>query len=266
MLVLSRRTNEKIIFPTINTIVQVVSMKSGTVRLGIQAPTHVPVYREEVLDRYTREDLERRIREGGGKATTPANEKQDALDPELLQLIHTANNRLNCTTIGVALLRRQLDLGMTREMATTLSRIEQELSALKTNFAEISTPTAKRPCRALLVEDDVNECELLAGFLRLAGLQVLTAGDGADALSKLDKVGKPDVVVVDMLLPRVDGPSTVRAIRSNPDNAGLKIIGITGADPQRFGLPDGPNGINRWFPKPLNPEALLAELQTAVAC
>ena len=51
MLVLSRRISEKIVLPTLATTVQVVSVKAGVARLGIEAPDAVPVFREEVLDR-----------------------------------------------------------------------------------------------------------------------------------------------------------------------------------------------------------------------
>jgi len=51
MLVLSRRTDEKIIFPTIATRLQVVAIKAGLVRLGIDAPASLPIYREELLER-----------------------------------------------------------------------------------------------------------------------------------------------------------------------------------------------------------------------
>src|SRR5690349_3214102 len=51
MLVLSRRLNEKLLFPGLQTSVQVVSIKPGVVRLGIQAPSEVRVLREEGPDR-----------------------------------------------------------------------------------------------------------------------------------------------------------------------------------------------------------------------
>ena len=50
MLVLSRRPNEKVLFPSINASVQVVAIKPGVVRLGIEAPAEVVVFREEVMD------------------------------------------------------------------------------------------------------------------------------------------------------------------------------------------------------------------------
>jgi len=251
MLVLSRRTNDKIVFPSINATIQIVAVKAGTVRLGIDAPHNIPVFREEIL--------------GRDPAATVA--PRDAVTPVLRELAHQVNNRLNSCTIGVALLRRQLDLGMVRDMGTTLGRVERELAALKEQMDKVSEPPACEPVstpvrkRALLVEDDLNECELLAGFLRLAGLEVETAGDGSAALDLLKDHAPPDVVVLDMFLPRCDGPTTVKAIRENPAHAGLKIFGVTGADHTRFDLPEGPRGINRWFRKPLNPEMLLRDLQ-----
>jgi carbon storage regulator CsrA len=49
MLVLSRRLHEKILFPGLNITVQVVTIKPGVVRLGIEAPPNVKIFREELL-------------------------------------------------------------------------------------------------------------------------------------------------------------------------------------------------------------------------
>ena len=51
MLVLSRRLNEKIVVPDLNITVQVLSIKNGTVRIGIDAPLHVGIFRDEVLQK-----------------------------------------------------------------------------------------------------------------------------------------------------------------------------------------------------------------------
>jgi len=256
MLVLSRRPDEKIVFPSIQATVQVVTVKPGVVRLGIEAPDTVPVFRQEVLDRL--DPAERAAFEAAGHV------------PEALvrDLRHTLNNRLNAATIGVALLKRQLQLGRTADMASTLDRLGSDLGGLKQRLEEAIEavrPSEALPARkkALLVEDDLNEAELLAGFLRLAGnMEVVTAGDGADALDYLRSQGRPDFVLLDMMLPRCDGPTTVRTIRGTPDLADLTIYGLTGAATEQFGLSEGPQGINRWFRKPLNPESLLRALHT----
>ncbi len=248
MLVLSRRPGEKIVFPAIDTTVQLISVKGGVVRLGIDAPDHIAVFREEV---FQRDGLQ--LPAGSAGRTS---EKQ---------LLHFLNNRLNASSIGLALLRRQLELGLSGEMAGTLDKLDESLRTLQQRVADINPaippPHTTTRHRALVVEDDRNECELLAGFLRLAGLDVHTAGDGADALDYLRQRGKPDVVLLDMFMPRCDGPTTVRTIRRDPTFADLTIFGLTGADIEKFDLAEGPGGIDRWFRKPLDPQVLLRELE-----
>jgi carbon storage regulator CsrA len=249
MLVLSRRTAEKIVLPAVNTTIQIVAIKPGVVRLGIEAPPDMKVLREELLHR-----------PGETSAAAPSSKRGESLR----QLNHLVRNRLNTATIGLALVRRQMNAGLLDAVEQTLRTVEQELEGLRDRVEEESRPRLPSPPparrKALVVEDDRNECELLAGFLRMAGLDVSTAGDGAAALDHLQAAGRPDVVLLDMALPRFDGPSTVRAIRRDPAYAGLKIFAVSGFRPSEFAVATGPGGIDRWFHKPLNPEVLLREL------
>jgi carbon storage regulator CsrA len=249
MLVLARRLNEKILFPTLGVTIQVVGAKPGLVRLGIDAPDDVAVLREEVLHR-----------------TLEAAQQSDAARPpvSLREFGRQLQLRLHSSSLSLALLQRQLRAGLHSDMETTLARLDNDLTALRQQVAgaldsvQPRPPTRRR--KALLVEDDHNECELLAGFLRMAGLDVVTAHDGCDALDYLRRDGRPDVLLLDMILPRCDGASTVRAIRQEPALAGLKIFAVSGSSPTEFPVPQGPNGIDRWFAKPINPETLLREL------
>lgn len=247
MLVISRRLHQKIVFPALQTSVQIVAVKPGVVRLGIEAPEHVGVYRDELLGR---DDFQ--LRE---------TDRPEPNDSAAQELIHLLNNRLNASSIGVALLRRQLDGGLIGSMTDTLDKIESNLKNIQQRVERLDSERS-RPIkrRALVVEDDHNECELLAGFLRLAGMDVHTAGDGSAALDYLHENGMPHFMLLDMLLPRCDGPTTVRTIRRNPAYNGLRIFGVTGAAVEQFGLDEGPAGIDHWFRKPFNPETLLREL------
>jgi carbon storage regulator CsrA len=236
MLVLSRRVNERIVLPAFHTAIQVVAVKSGLVRLGVDAPPNVAVYREELLP-----------------AETPL------LPPSTAEQAQILRARLEALAGDVLSLRRQLQEEVWRGLETTLARLEEELKALVLAGPQQGKPLPRRRRKALLVEDDPNECELLAGILRLSGLEVSTAGDGADALDYLQKGTRPDVLLLNMRLPRCDGPSTVRAIRQNPAYADLKIFAVATA-PEECGCEQVSNGINRWFSKPLNPEVLLREL------
>ena len=255
MLVLSRRLNEKILFPTLRASVQVIAIRPGVVRLGVEAPPQVTVLREEVYTRTAQ----------WGEPEKPA--VSPAATPDLEKLHGFLGNRLRVTGVGLGLLRRQLLAGQTEEAAVTLDKIEEDVQLLRQRLqgqaeARLPRPHERpgQPCKALLVEDDYNERELLAGFLRMAGLEVETAGDGSDALDSLKARGRPDVVLLDMGLPRCDGATTVRAIRRNPALAGLKVFAVSGSLPEDFDVDLGPSGIDRWFHKPINPVDLLQDL------
>jgi carbon storage regulator CsrA len=242
MLVLSRRLNEKLIFPSINTTVQVVAIKGGVVRLGIDAPPTVSVLREELLS----DPSGAHLPVGAAREATPA-----ILD-------HQMRNRLSAARVGLALAQQQCRAGLAHESEATLQRVNEEMQLLQQRL-ERPEPPYRSPRKALLVEDDLNERELLAGLLRFAGLSVDTAGDGCDALDYLRDQGLPDIVLLDMALPRCDGAATVRQIRQDPAWRGLKIFAISGYPPSQFNL--DPGGVDRWFRKPLNPELLLGDLR-----
>jgi CheY-like chemotaxis protein len=173
--------------------------------------------------------------------------------------------------MGLGLLRLQLDTGLTDEARATLAALHTDFQLLLHGVAgEVENRLAEPPVaiqrqKTLLVEDNANERELLAMLLRRSGLQVDTAGDGADALDYLRSRGRPDVVLLDMGLPRVDGPTTVREIRRDPAYAGLKIFGVTGHPVSEFDLDQGPAGVDRWFQKPVDPSVLLHDLTELLA-
>src|SRR5947208_2488593 len=117
MLVLSRRLHEKIVLPDSRTTLQIVSVKAGTVRLCFDAPAEVRIYREEILDA-----ADRALMAG------PPGKSAEA---RLRELSHVVNNRLNSGTIGMALLRRQLELGRFDDMKTTLDKLDHDLKVLR---------------------------------------------------------------------------------------------------------------------------------------
>jgi carbon storage regulator CsrA len=253
MLVLSRRLHQKIKFPATRTTVQIVGIKSGSVRLGIEAPPEVIVLRDEVPDRAA---------EWG-----PA-EADSAADARLHQVL---GKRLRIAHGSLALLRHQIQDGLVDEAAITIDKLDEDLLLLQDRLAAMAgeplpaPPPLSRKTQALLVEDNANERELLATFLRLSGLDVITADDGAVALDYLQSHELPDMVLLDMGLPRCDGQTVVRNVRRDPSCAGLKIFAVTGHVPEEFDLASGPSGVNRWFHKPINPAELIHSLNEEVA-
>ena len=255
MLVLSRKLKEKILLPTLNTAIQVLEIQQGAVRLGIAAPPEAPIVREELQNRTPK----RPRSQADPEAQNAGERDQDNSHQRLCEQLKT-------TAMGLGLLRVQLAAGLLDEADSTLARIQDDLQVLRYGVegeTENRSPMVEarpRQRKALLVEDNRSQRELLAGFLRRSGLQVDTVGDGGDALGYLRSHTKPDVVLLDMRLPRVDGPTIVREIRNNPAYTGLKIFGVTGYVPDEFGLARGPSGIDRWFRKPIDPRMLLHEL------
>jgi CheY-like chemotaxis protein len=250
MLTFSCKPKDKLLLPTCNIAIEVVKVERGVVHLGIDGPPDVSVLCEGGRTRAA---------EGDARDCRPAG-----THPRFLSQLADS---LETTAKGLGLLSLQLDAGLAEEGKAILSLLQHDLSSLRYAVeGEREAPPA-RPARvagkgrkALLVEDDSNERELLAGFLRHSGLKVDTAGDGSDALDYLGTQGRPDVILLDMGLPRVDGPTTLRTIRRNPAFAGIKIFGVSGRPPEDFDLECGPRGIDRWFHKPLDPAALVREL------
>jgi two-component system OmpR family response regulator len=81
----------------------------------------------------------------------------------------------------------------------------------------------------LLVEDEDDIREAMAEALRDASFEVTTASNGADAL-KLAVAKKPDLILLDIVMPEMDGQETLRRLRSDPWGAKAKVIMLTSMD------------------------------------
>lgn len=239
MLVLSRRPNQKVVFPQLGITIQVVGNNGKTVRLGIDAPPHVQIAREELTASLA-------------ALPTPAGQSD-----------HDWANHLSRISLGLHLAQRQREAGLIAESDATLARlfqtlqeIDQQIELTRARKAAAAKPVPPVTRRALLVEDDTNERELLAGLLRMGGCQCDAAADGEQALAYLAANARPDVVLLDLLMPRCDGRETLSAIRRDPRLKGLKVFAVSGTSPESLGIPTGPGGLDAWFAKPLNPSKL----------
>lgn len=82
--------------------------------------------------------------------------------------------------------------------------------------------------RILLVDDEVSALEVLALILRGEGMHVTAAPDARQALQKLDDAA-PQLVVVDFMMPGMNGAELARAIRARPGHATVPVLLVSGA-------------------------------------
>jgi two-component system alkaline phosphatase synthesis response regulator PhoP len=86
----------------------------------------------------------------------------------------------------------------------------------------------------ILVVDDSPSCrEPIAASLRLAGFKTLCAGNGQEALSILQNE-RPDLILLDIAMPVMDGITTLQKIRAIPEFVNLPVIMLTAATEQRY--------------------------------
>ena len=243
MLVLSRRLNEKVLFPNLGITIQIIRVAGKAVRIGIDAPPDIPVLREEVAD--------------SGRASD--------IPPVLSrQVRHQLRNRLNTASLGLQVLHRRLEVGEIDDAEPTIFKIFNELQEIDAELRPQDDHQEERKTgrcrRALIVEDNSNESELLAAYLRLNGYEVETVNDGLKALAYLKENEQPDAVLLDMCMPRLDGRKTVTSIRCEPKWRDLKLYAVSGANRQDMGVDIGPRGVDRWFSKPVDASQLVREI------
>jgi sRNA-binding carbon storage regulator CsrA len=107
MIVLTGRLHDKISFPDFDTVIEVVALQPGTVRLGVDAPEKVRVLRDGLPER--------------------TSEKQTTLN----QLNRLVDKRLEITRQGIEELRQHMELGRTEDAEAVLDKIDEELRLLR---------------------------------------------------------------------------------------------------------------------------------------
>lgn len=114
---------------------------------------------------------------------------------------------------------------------------------------------ARRPLRVLIVEDNHDVADMLQMMLLSWGEKVRTANDALAALAAAAEF-KPDVVLLDLGLPRLHGFDVARRLREQPGAAGTPIIAITGWGQDADRQASRAANIQHHLVKPVNPDYL----------
>ncbi|MBK8466374.1 MAG: response regulator [Chloracidobacterium sp.] len=113
----------------------------------------------------------------------------------------------------------------------------------------------------LVVDDSATVRKLLMSKLEKSGHNVVCAVDGVDALSKMAET-LPDMVFLDITMPRKDGYEVCKEIRSNPAAKNLPVVMISGKDGFFDKVRGKMAGANGYVTKPFGPDALMKALET----
>lgn len=114
--------------------------------------------------------------------------------------------------------------------------------------------------RILLVEDNPANLQLMEYLLNAFGYTTVSAMDGAQGVAAAERV-RPDVILMDLQLPVIDGYEAARRIKANPSLANIPIIAVTAfamvGDRERI-LAEGFDG---YIPKPIAPETFVSQIE-----
>ncbi|MEZ6060839.1 MAG: carbon storage regulator [Planctomycetaceae bacterium] len=239
MLVMSRRQDEKVVFPGLGIVVTLLGVRGNTARLGVDAPRDVKILREEVADR----------------CPPPHSVRQDQ---------HAIRNVLNSVNLFAMVYQKQMDAGLTDDAATTFIKLvdylEKQTQSGRVDFTVESESAEPVSGRVMVVEDDDDQRELLTSLLAMQGLDVAAHDNGRTALDELRRGNSPNVVLLDWAMPQFGGEWLVPKIRGEFGSQSPKLFVLSGTESVRTAQREG---VDAWLGKPLNQEALLARIRAA---
>jgi carbon storage regulator CsrA len=251
MLVLSRRENQKILFPNLGITVEIVGMRGRNIRVGIDAPPEIRIVRAELAEQ------DEADKEPAGSSATSESDRQ---------LVHQRNNQLNEIALKIQIAEKMLTRGDAHEASEILEKslaslrdLDHELSRGPLTTA-LNTGNTQPKWKALLVEDDDNERQLMSSILSMCGFEVDAVENGARAIDYLQTHEQPDCVLMDMQMPQLSGQEAIAAIREQLEFTDVPIYGVSGLKRHEANVPMGDRGVTGWFAKPVDADRMIRKI------
>ncbi len=119
------------------------------------------------------------------------------------------------------------------------------------------------PGKILVVDDEPDIVEFISYNLKNKGYQIATASDGIEAVKKA-KEFKPDLVLLDVMMPNKDGMQALREIRQTPGLENIAIIFLTALSDEKSEIEGLKLGADDYIAKPIKPELLVTRIGAAL--
>ena len=199
-------------------------------------------------------------------------------DDPFTQLRHSANRAAGGLGIGLSLVKSLIDMhgghvGVASDGldAGSTFTVELPVPALPAPVpaAAATPPPAAAPAgrRVMVVEDNPDGLEALLALLELMGYSVAGAEDGPAALALAARFD-PEIVLLDLGLPGMDGYEVATALRADPARVGLVLVALTGWGAEQDRARTAEAGFDHHLTKPVDPdmlESFLSQVCTGLA-
>jgi CheY-like chemotaxis protein len=159
------------------------------------------------------------------------------LPPETRRFVHDLRNCLASMRAGASMLHRSANKpaivekvadGMYAQVQEMLDLVDGFIGGPKTEPSHrTEAPAATVPLKILIADDNTDAANTLATYLRLSGHRPVVAFDGGEAL-QLAADEPPDVMLVDLTMPTLNGFDVARNIRAQPWGSAVRLIAVSG--------------------------------------
>ncbi|QZA77250.1 response regulator [Deefgea tanakiae] len=177
-------------------------------------------------------------------------DSRDIVVKDLGQFVPRIPGMLGATVLGDGGVASVVDL---REL------LDSELIALNALHATTQQEQAMSLPRALVIDDSISARRATTQFMRDSGFEVRPALDGLDAIEQLEN-WIPDIVLVDMEMPRMNGLELAAYFRAQPHLQHIPIIMITSRSTEKHRRQAELSGVSRYLVKPFNDEQLMQQV------
>jgi len=182
------------------------------------------------------------------------------------ELTPDENTRLHSLARSVVVKGVESPERLLDETALFLHRVVTDLPPEKQRMLERlhRSDEALQGRKVLVVDDDVRNIFTLSSVLERRGMTVLTAGTGREAIGILESTPDLAIVLMDIMMPEMDGYETMQVIRRNPSFHRLPIIALTAKAMKGDREKCLEAGASEYLAKPVNTEQLLSSLRMAL--